>query len=126
MEKRRDHHFLRLTGKIFGTTTLISIAVLLLGCLLHWSQPAEYSNGFFIVGAILIVLGVYFVAGGFVQRADFKITYTESAGQANLAERGQSMASDITQRYGTMIFLSATGSLLILIAIGIEQLYIPA
>ena len=126
MQKRQDHHFLRLTGKIFGTTALISIAVLLLGYLLHWSKPTEYSNGFFIVGVILIVLGVYSVAGGFVQRADFKITYTESAGQANLAERGQRIASDITQRYGTMIFLSATGSLLILIAIGIGQLYIPA
>jgi len=74
MEKRQDHHFLRLTGKIFATTTLISIAVLLLGYLLHWSQPTEYSNGFFIVGVILIVLGVYSGAGGFVQRADFKIT----------------------------------------------------
>ena len=41
MEKRQDHHFLRLIGKIFGTTTLISIAVLLLGYLLHWSQPTE-------------------------------------------------------------------------------------
>jgi len=81
---------------------------------------------FFIVGVILIVLGVYSVAGGFVQRADFKITYTKSAGQANMAKRGQRMASDITQRYGTMSFLSATGSLLILITIGIGQLYIPA
>jgi hypothetical protein len=72
------------------------------------------------------VLGVYSVAGGFTQRANFGMTYTESAGQANISERNQRTAVDITQRYGTMIFLSATGLLLILIAIGIGQLYIPA
>ncbi len=124
MEKN-EYHFLRLAGKIVGTTLLIALAVLLLGYLLSWSQPVQYSNGFFTAGAILVVLGFYSVAGGFAQRANFGMTYAESAGQANLAERNQRAAADITQRYGTMIFLGTTGFLLILIAVGIGRFYTP-
>ncbi len=113
MEKH-EYHFLRLAGKILLTTVLISLAIFLAGNLLHWSQPTQYSNGFFIAGAIVIVLGVYSVAGGFAQRANFGMTYAESAGQASLAERNQRVAADMTQRYGTIIFLGVTGVLLIL------------
>ena len=123
MEK---HHFLRLAGKILGTTVLIALAVILLGYFLHWNQPAQYSNSFFIAGAILIVLGMLSVGGGIAQRTNFDIIYAESAGQANLAERNQRTVREITQRYGNMIFLLVTGLLLILIAVVIGQLYIPA
>jgi hypothetical protein len=123
MEKH-EHHFWKLAGKIFGTTIVIALAVLLLGYFLRWSQPAQYSNGFFLAGAIMVVMGVYTVVGGFEQRANFGMTYAESAGQANIAERNQRTAADIAQRYGTMIFLVATGVLLILIAIGIGQFFL--
>jgi hypothetical protein len=125
MEKH-EYHFLKLAGKIVGTTVLISLAILLLGYFLSWDQPIQYSNGFFVVGAILVVLGFYSVAGGFAQRANFGMTYAESAGQADLAERSQRTAADITQRYATMIFLGITGLLLILIAMGIGHFLIPA
>jgi hypothetical protein len=124
MEKH-DHHFLKLAGKIVGTTVLIALAVLLLGYFLSWDQPVQYSNGFFVAGAILVVLGFYSVAGGFAQRANFGMTYAESAGQADLAERNQRTAADITQRYATMIFLGITGLLLIIIATGIGHFLIP-
>ena len=121
MEKKQEHHFFRLAGRILGTTALISLAVFLLGYLLHWSEPIQYSNGFFIAGAILVVLGVFSVAGGFAQRGDFRIVYAETAGQADIAERSQRMAAEVTQRYGSMIFLFTTGLFLILIAVVIGQ-----
>jgi hypothetical protein len=123
MEK---HHFLRLADKISGTTVLIALAVFLTGYLLHWSQPAQYSNGFFTAGAIVIVLGLFSVTGGLAQRSNFSILYAETAGQANIAERNKRTATDIMQRYGDMIFLLVTGLLLILIAVLIGQLYLPA
>lgn len=123
MEKHK-HHFLRLAGKILLTTVLISLAIFLAGNLLHWSQPTQYSNGFFIAGAIVIVLGVFSIAGGIAQRTNFDILYAETAGQAGIAERNQRTVSEITQRYGNMIFLLVTGLLLILIAVGIGQFFI--
>ena len=123
MEKH-EYHFLRLAGKILLTTVLISLAIFLAGNLLHWSQPTQYSNGFFIAGAIVIVLGVFSIAGGIAQRTNFDILYAETAGQAGIAERNQRTVSEITQRYGNMIFLLVTGLLLILIAVGIGQFFI--
>jgi hypothetical protein len=124
--EKHKHHFLRLAGKILLTTVLISLAIFLAGNLLHWSQPTQYSNGFFVAGAIVIVLGVFSIAGGIAQRTNFDILYAETAGQAGIAERNQRTVSEITQRYGNMIFLLATGLLLILIAVGIGQSFIPA
>jgi hypothetical protein len=122
--KKHEHHFLKLAAKIVGTTALFVLAVLLLGSFLSWNQPVQYSNGFFAAGAIMVVVGVYTVAGGFVQRADFHMTYAESAGQAGIAERNQRTVTDIAQRYGTMIFLVMTGLLLILIAVGIGRFFV--
>jgi len=104
---------LRLAGKILGATALISLVVLAIGYFLHWNGPVKFSNGFFASGAILIVLGVLSITGGFAQRSNFGMLYAESAGQMNSAERAQRMAADITQRYGTLIFLVVTGLLLV-------------
>src|SRR6266487_3638996 len=109
--------FLRLLGRISTAVGAISLVVLVTGNFYHWSDPVKFSNAFFTAGAILIILGLFSVAGGFMQRANFNITYSESAGQANLAERGQRIAADINQRYNSMIFLLATGLLLIGIAV---------
>ena len=59
-----------------------------------------------------------------MQRADFKMTYTETAGQASIAERNRRTATDITQRYAAMIFLTTTGLMLILIAMAIGRFLI--
>ena len=76
-----------------------------------------------LAGMFVVVIGVLSVTGGFEQRGNFGMTYAESAGNANIAERNQRMAADITQRqrYGTMIFLVITGLLLIGVAVAIGQ-----
>ncbi len=112
-------HFLRLAGRILAADVGISLVVLLIGYFLHWTEPVTYSNAFFWAGAILIVLGVFTVAGGFQQRASFGIIYAETAGPAGVSERNQRMAADVMQRYGSMIFLIVTGLLLIGVAVGI-------
>lgn len=114
-------YILRLAAKILGTTAAISLVVFLIGSLLQWQEPVNFSNGFFAAGAILIVLGILSVGGGFLQRSSFGMLYAESAGQANLAERTQRMAADITQRYGSLIFLLVTGLLLIGISFAIGK-----
>ncbi len=116
--------FLRLLGRISVAVGAISLVLLVIGNFYHWSDPVKFSNAFFTAGAILIILGVFSIAGGFMQRANFNITYAESAGQANLAERGQRIVADINQRYGSMIFLLVTGLLLIGIAVVIGNFMI--
>jgi hypothetical protein len=112
----------RLVGTILGLTLLGSLIVTGVGLALQWRAPVQFSNGFFIAGAILIVLGTLSVTGGFQQRASFPLTYAETASQASLSERGKRMMTDIHQRYGAMILMIGTGLLLIVISIAIPQL----
>jgi hypothetical protein len=114
---------LRLVGTILGLTLLISLIVAVVGLVLQWSAPAQFSNGFFVAGAIAIVLGTLSITGGFQQRANFPITYAESASQASSSERGRRMMADINQRYGALILMVGTGLLLILISIAISQVF---
>jgi hypothetical protein len=108
---------IRLMGKILGATVAISLLVLLIGYFLRWNDPFKFSNGFFTVGALLIVLGILSIGGGFAQRANFGMLYGESAGQMSSPERARRMVADITQRYGSFIFLLLTGLFLIGISV---------
>lgn len=121
---KKNSYILRWAGSILGMTLGISLLILLLGYIYQWNEPVQFSNAFFMTGAAVIVVGVLAVAGGFAQRANFNMTYAESAGQANQAERNQRWAGEVTQRYGTMILLFTTGLLLIGIAVAIGQFLI--
>ena len=114
---------LRLVGTIVALTLLISLIVTVVGLVLQWNTPAQFSNGFFIAGAILITLGTLTITGGFQQRGSFSITYAETASHASLSERGQRMMADINQRYGALILMTGTGLFLIAISIAIPQLF---
>ena len=120
----KNNFVLRLAGIAAGIAGALALIVLLLGFFLDWKQPVQYSNGFFMTGAMLIVCGVLSVAGGFAQRANVRLTYTESAAQASMAERNQRTVTDGIQRYQAMITLLGSGLLLILVSVLIGQFLI--
>jgi hypothetical protein len=120
--ERKSSHILRWAGAMLGLTLLISLAVVAIGLLFQWNTPVQFSNGFFVAGALMIVMGILSVAGGFQQRTNFPLMYAQSAGQASISERTQRMLADIRQGYGTMIVMAGTGLLLIITAIAIHQL----
>lgn len=95
--RQKNSQLLKLTGTILGITFIISLIVLLIGFIVQWNTAKQFSNAFFIAGAIAVVLGLLSVSGGFAQRADFKMTYSESAGDANLFQRSQRMMGDVAQ-----------------------------
>lgn len=116
-------HILRLLGIISGLTFLVTLIVLIVGFALQWNTAVQFSNGFFIAGAIVILLGTLSVTGGFQQRASFPIVYAETASDASLAERGQRMIADISQRYRVLVLLIGMGILLIGISMAIPELF---
>jgi hypothetical protein len=120
MEKKNTH-ILRLVRIVLGLTTLVSLIVLVFGLVSQWNTPVQFSNGFFIAGVLVIVLGLVSVAGGYDQRAEFNILYAQTMGESSLAERTQRMMAEIDQRYGTMIILVGVGILLIGVSVVIGQ-----
>lgn len=117
-------HYVRLGGLILLLTLIVSVLVLVIGWLAGLRTATQFSNTFFVTGAILIILGLLSVAGGFMQRANFNIVYSQSAGDAPLVGRTKQMMADIQQGYGMLILLEASGVLFVAISILIGQLFI--
>jgi hypothetical protein len=103
---------------------LIGAIVSIVGWLLGWDTSVQFSNGLFISGALIIVAGVFSVAGGYNMRADPKLTYAQSAGNMNLEQRTHRLVSDMRQEYHASIFLSLTGAFLIGMAILVGNFFI--
>ena len=121
--EQKASHILRLVGFILGLTMLVSLIVIVIGMVSGWDRSTQFSNGFFIAGAIVIVLGTFSVTGGLQQRANFPLAYAETASDASISERTQRMMTDINQRYGTMTLFIGAGVLLIVISIAIGNLF---
>jgi hypothetical protein len=114
---------LRLLGTVLGGTLLVSLIIVLVGLVFRWDTALQFSNGFFVAGVIVILLGTFSVTGGFQQRASFPLAYAETTSDASIAERGQRMMADINQRYGTLVLMIGTGILLIAVSVVITRLF---
>jgi hypothetical protein len=114
-------HYLRLAALVLALNGSVALIVLGIAQLGGWNTLTQFSNGFFGAGMSLIVIGILSAAGGFAQRADFKMTYSASAGSASLAERTQRMVADAQQGYGFLILMASAGVVLIIVSILIGQ-----
>jgi hypothetical protein len=115
------------TLRLLATTLVLACALGIItaaiGWLLHWNTPTQFSNGFFGAGAILIVLGVLSVMGGYGMRSDFKLLYSQSAGDMNTLERSKRWIADMAQGYGAFVFLLLAGVYLVGFAILIPNIF---
>ena len=109
--------FLRLVGTTLLLALMIGMLVSGVGWLLGWRTSVQFSNGLFIPGGILVVLGILSVMGGYGMRSDFHVVYSQSAGDMSNAERAQRWAADMTQGYSAFIFLFLTGGFLVGLAV---------
>jgi hypothetical protein len=114
---------LRLLATTLILTFIIGAIVACIGWLLRWHSTTQFSNAMFWPGAILIVLGLLSVTGGYGMRSNFGVLYSQSAGDMNLRERTQRWVSDMTQGYSTFILLCLTGAFLIGLAVLIGTIF---
>jgi hypothetical protein len=113
----------RLLALTFVLACVIGLVMGAIGWLLHWNSTTQWSNGFFGAGAILIVLGLLSVMGGFGMRSDFKMLYSQSAGDMNTLERSKRWIADMTQGYGLFLFLLLPGIYLIGVSILVANIF---
>ncbi len=104
---------LRLIGNTLLVATGIGLFITCIGLAIGWRTSTQFSNAFFWLGGILIVVGLLTILGGYGIRSDFGVVYSQSAGDMNVTERAQRWAADMTQGYGTFLFLFVTGGFLI-------------
>jgi hypothetical protein len=113
----------RLFAITFAVACVIGIVTSVVCWSLSWNSTTQFSNGFFMAGAILIVFGVLSVAGGYGMRSDFGVLYSQSAGDMNTLERSKRWIADMAQGYNSFSFLLLTGIYLVGFAILISKIF---
>ncbi len=105
-----------------GLALLVSLLLALIGFLSGWRSALQFSNGFFVTGAVVIILGLLAVWGGFTARGDFAITYAQSVSDMSQAERVRLWMLDSLRGYGALFVATLCGALLILLSILVHRL----
>lgn len=104
-------------------TVVIGSAVALIGWIAGWQTSTQFSNGFFISGSAVGLLGLLTVLGGYRARSNFEIQYSQSISDMNLSERAKLWIKDLNQGYNALIVCIASGALLIGLAILVDKLF---
>jgi hypothetical protein len=114
--------YLKLAGNALAVAIILGLLVSSIGWIFGWRTPVTFSNGMFFSGAALIVLGILSVMGGYSMRSDFKVLYSQSAGDMSLGDRTRRWVADMTQGYRLLVLMTVAGLLLVGAAILIGKM----
>jgi len=115
--------FLRMVGLTLLLALAIGAIVGCIGWLAGWKTGTQFSNGLFLPGALVIVAGLFSVMGGWGMRSDFRVVYSQSAGDMSVGERTKRWMADINQGYGAFVSLLLTGGFLVALAVLVGMIY---
>ncbi len=90
---------------------LAGSVIVIAGLSLGWKTYIQFSDGFFLVGAVLISLGLLSNMGGYYTAASTQ--YSESMGRLESAERSRRWVEDAVQSHKILVFLGLSGLLLL-------------
>jgi hypothetical protein len=114
----------RMAVLIIGLFLLVALVESGIGLIAGWRSGAQYSNAFFISGAILATVGLLSVLGNYRARSQFGIQYSQSSGDMALAERTKLWLADVTQGYNALIVLALSGALLISLSVLVAKWFV--
>ncbi len=92
------------------------VVITIAGLVLGWKTYAQFSDGYFWVGAVMISIGLVSVLGAQDARTVSGLEYSVSAVHLDSAERFKIWASDMLRSYHVMAFLGTAGVLLLALA----------
>jgi hypothetical protein len=93
--------------------SLISgFVVVIIGLMLGWKTPTQFSDGFFWAGAIVILIGFVNLLGMFSQRTASGLQFSRSAVHLELADLYKIWKADVLHGYNLLAFLGFSGLLL--------------
>ena len=105
--------FLRLIISALCLSFIAGLITVGIGALLGWKTSTQFSDGLFIAGAIIMLIGAVSFIGRNISRADFLYLYAGSVGEESITERTRHWVADMTQGYNALILLFLSGGLLI-------------
>lgn len=91
---------------------IAGIIVTIIGLMLKWNTPIQFSDGFFWAGAIILSIGFVNLLGMFSERTVSGLQYSQSAVHLDSTERYKIWEADILHGYKLLAFLGTSGLLL--------------
>ena len=124
-EQKEDSAFgiLRLAVFVVAAGLVFITVIAGVGWIIGWRTSVEYSNGFFIVGAITAVFGAYSALGGLGMRGHPGVNVARTASPASLEERNRQMFKDMKEGNNFAVVMVIVGLLLIGFAMAIPSLF---
>lgn len=104
-------------------TIIVGGLTSLIGWIAGWHTTVQFSNGLFVAGSAVGLIGLLAVLGGYRARASFGIQYSQSTSDMNLSERTKMWVKDINQGYNALIVGVVSGALLIGLAIVVDKIF---
>jgi hypothetical protein len=104
-------------------TIIVGGLTALTGWITGWQTAVQFSNGLFVAGSAVGLLGLLAVLGTYRARANFGIQYSQSTSDMNLSERTKLWVKDINQGYNALIVGVVSGALLIGLAILVDKIF---
>lgn len=90
------------------------VVVLMIGFVRGWNTAAQFSDGFFYAGALMMCVGALSIMGGNQRSASEP--YTHSGEHLSAAERSSLWAIDMLRNYKVVSFLGLSGLLQFLLS----------
>ncbi|HVM71946.1 MAG TPA: hypothetical protein VMT91_09315 [Anaerolineales bacterium] len=87
------------------------LLVAILGIVLHWKTPVQFSDGFFWAGAILMLIGFMNVMG-MLHQSSSGLEYRQSSVQRSKDERFQLLEADTYRGYTLLGIMGISGLLM--------------
>ena len=122
-EKSTSRLFRQILGAGMFAALCIGLGVALYGWLRGWQTATHYSNGLFVAGSAVIILGVLIIVGGFTSRGNFAMTYSQSVSDASTPDRTQQTIVDLLRGYNALAISAIAGIALIGLSILVYKIF---
>jgi hypothetical protein len=114
----KEHGIMVAILRIARTVILIVVIVFaivgVIGLVLRWHTPAQFSSAFNWAGAILVIFGVLTLSGGITTDAGDLVAYSLT-GAGNMSEHLKRLAQNRLSRHGCLIVLLLAAVLPVLV-----------
>ncbi len=92
------------------------------GMQLGWHTNRQWSDGLFWAGAILLLLGLLTVVGGYALHTNPSLRVSETAGNMSLPERTRLWAADLARDWQALMLLVLSGGAILAASVWLGSL----
>lgn len=121
--RTRREVFKHLAIITLGLTLLVALLEGVIGWLVGWRLPNQFSDGYFISGFVLVMLGLLSTLKNVNRRSKNDLRFPQSFLSTRSAGRSTRWLTDFEKGYNALVVFSASGALMMGLSILVYKLF---